>query len=71
MSDFAVPNAKPGVCAKCNGSKVYRWGGAVVNGVFKGKEGPCYSCGGTGEQTQKDIHRNVSYNKHKLSTISI
>jgi DnaJ-class molecular chaperone len=70
MSDFAVPNATPGRCAKCNGSGVYRWGGAVVNGVFKGKEGSCHSCGGTGRQTRTDIARNMAYNRHKLADMA-
>jgi DnaJ-class molecular chaperone len=71
MYDFAIPNAAPGKCAKCNGSGTYRWGGAVVNGKFTGKEGPCYSCKGTGEQTNNDISRNNAYNRHKLANISL
>lgn len=71
MTDFAVPNSKPGKCAKCNGSGKYRWGGAVVNGVWKGKEGDCYSCGGTGVQTRRDIGRNVAYNRHKMAEIAL
>jgi DnaJ-class molecular chaperone len=70
MYDFAIPNNEPGQCAKCSGSGVYRWGGGTVNGVFVGKEGPCHSCGGTGQQTQRDIKRNVAYNRHKLSSLS-
>ena len=66
MSDFAVPNSKPGVCAKCNGSGVFRFGGAVVNGVFTGNSGTCWSCRGTGKQTTQDIRRNVCYNNHKV-----
>jgi hypothetical protein len=69
MSDLAVPNANPGVCAKCDGSGVYRWGGAVVNGQWRGKQGPCHSCRGTGEQTGADIKRNVAYNRYKLAEI--
>jgi hypothetical protein len=67
--DFSVPNAAPGVCAKCNGSGVFKFGGAVVNGVFTGKTGTCYSCGGTGHQTKKDIGRNNAYNRYKLACI--
>lgn len=71
MYDFAVPNAKPGECAKCSGSGVYRWAGHMENGQWKGKEGPCHSCSGTGQQTISDIKRNVAYNRHKLSRISL
>lgn len=71
MSDFAVPNAKPGKCAKCSGTGKYRWGGALVNGAWRGHEGDCYSCRGTGKQAKSDIRRNVAYNRYKLSTISI
>jgi DnaJ-class molecular chaperone len=65
MTDFAVPNAKPGKCAKCRGTGVYRWGGGTVNGVFRGKEGPCHSCRGTGYQDHTQIKRNECYNRHK------
>lgn len=67
MYDLAVPNAKPGQCAKCNGSGVYCWG-IVVNGQ-PSKSGPCHSCGGTGQQTVRDIKRNEAYNRHKISTL--
>jgi DnaJ-class molecular chaperone len=70
MSDFAVPNAKPGKCEKCNGSGVYRWGGAVINGQFVGKSGPCHSCRGTGRQSRSDIGRNTAYNRFKLSDMA-
>ena len=69
MYDFAVPNAKPGVCEKCKGSGVYRWG-AVVNGKCA-HEGTCFSCKGTGKQTKRDIRRNVAYNRHKLVTLPL
>jgi DnaJ-class molecular chaperone len=71
MYDFAVPNDKPGECAKCRGSGVYRYAGHMENGVWKGKEGPCYSCRGSGRQETADIKRNVAYNRHKLSTIPL
>lgn len=66
MTDFAVPNAKPGKCAKCNGSGVYRWGGGTVNGKFNGHSGACHSCGGSGEQSHSDIARNKAFNRHQL-----
>jgi DnaJ-class molecular chaperone len=71
MYDFAVPNCQPGKCEKCSGSGLYRWGGAMVNGQWQGKEGPCHSCRGTGQQTRRDIARNMAYNRHKLSCISL
>jgi DnaJ-class molecular chaperone len=67
MSDFAAPNAAPGKCIKCSGTGTYRWGGAVVNGKFVGKEGACHSCRGTGIQTHRDIARNNAYNRFKLA----
>lgn len=67
MYDMAVPNAKPGDCAKCGGTGRYRWG-AVINGKSQ-HEGPCYSCGGTGQQQHRDIMRNRAYNRHKLSRV--
>lgn len=69
MYDMSVPNDKPGVCAKCSGSGVYRWG-AVVNGKAT-HVGQCNACRGTGQQTQQDIYRNRAYNRHKLMRIGI
>ena len=71
MYDLSVPNDKPGKCAKCSGTGVYRWAGAVVKGVWRGREGPCHSCHGTGRQSARDIRRNAAYNRHKLSTMGI
>lgn len=69
MYDFAVPNTKPGKCEKCSGSGTYRWG-ATVNGQPR-HSGPCHSCGGTGEQSVKDIRRNQAYNRHKIALIGV
>ncbi len=69
MYDMSMPNAKPGICAKCKGTGEYRWG-AVVNGK-PSKSGQCHSCRGTGKQTQHDIRRNVAYNRHKLATMGV
>lgn len=69
MTDLSVPNSTPGTCAKCSGSGTYRWAGRMENGVWKGKSGDCHSCRGTGEQTQRDIYRNVAYNRHKVISI--
>jgi DnaJ-class molecular chaperone len=68
MYDFAVPNSKPGDCAKCSGAGVYRWG-AIVNGRAT-HVGKCWSCKGTGKQSTSDIHRNIAYNRFKVSRIS-
>ncbi len=69
MTDFSVPNTKPGKCAKCNGSGKYRWAGHTENGVWKGKEGPCHSCRGTGQQDWTQIKRNECWNRHKVVTL--
>lgn len=68
MYDFAVPNEKPGTCVKCSGSGMYRWG-TIVNGRAS-RQGPCFSCKGTGKQEQRDIYRNVAYNRHKAARIA-
>ena len=70
MYDFAVPNSKPGTCAKCNGTGIYSWGANRNNGKTA-HSGTCWSCAGTGKQTKADIKRNVAYNRHKLATIDI
>ena len=69
MSDFSMPNAKPGKCCKCRGTGRYRWAGYMDNGVWKGKEGPCHSCRGTGHQDRVQIARNECWNRHKVVTI--
>jgi DnaJ-class molecular chaperone len=71
VTDFAVPNSTPGKCAKCSGSGVYRWAGAMVNGVWRGQEGPCHSCRGTGRQDEADMRRNEAFNRHQLSRITL
>jgi len=68
MYDMAVPNDKPGVCAKCKGSGVYSWG-ASVNGKMQ-HSGPCHSCRGTGKQSRRQIMRNQTYNRHKLNELA-
>ena len=67
MYDLSIPNAKPGRCEKCRGSGVYSWGG-TVNGVPV-KSGKCFSCQGTGKQTRRDMGRNHTYNRFKISQI--
>lgn len=69
MYDFSQPNAKPGECCKCHGTKIYRWG-TVENGVPK-HSGTCFSCRGTGYQDKKQIKTNHGYNYFKLRTIGV
>ncbi len=67
MYDLSIPNDRPGACAKCRGTGVYRWG-AVVNGQAS-KSGTCFSCQGTGKQSAKQIRRNRTYNRYKIAAI--
>ncbi len=69
MTDFAVANERPGDCAKCSGTGRYRWGGATVNGQWRGHEGDCHSCKGTGRQSAADIRRNRAYNRYKIQEL--
>lgn len=64
MYDLSQPNEKPGQCCKCRGTGVYQWGGSI-NGVPR-FSGPCFSCKGSGHQTQKQIKTNHGYNWHKV-----
>src|SRR3954447_13439839 len=41
-------------CFKCMGSGLFYMGGAVVNGTYTGKTGPCFACQGKGVQTDAD-----------------
>jgi DnaJ-class molecular chaperone len=68
MYDFAIPAEQPGQCPKCKGAGVYRWG-APINGR-PSKQGTCFSCRGTGKQDEKQIRRNVAYNRFKISQIA-
>lgn len=63
MTDFSMPNDKPGECCKCRGTGVYAWG-AFVNGKPT-NQGTCFSCRGTGCQDLRQIKRNECYNRHK------
>lgn len=45
----------------CDGSGIFRGGGVVENGVYKGYEGACYGCAGKGYQTRSDVIRNATY----------
>jgi len=68
MYNLAIVNAKPGRCEKCSGRGVYSWG-AVVNGK-PSKSGTCYSCRGTGQQTNRQRARNSAYNRHTVAQIA-
>lgn len=48
----------------CGGTGVFRGGGIVENGVYKGFSGPCFRCDGHGKQTPKDRRRNSTYDNH-------
>lgn len=64
--DLAEVNEAPGTCAKCKGTGEHRW---KWDGRKFLQSGPCYSCGGTGKQTEADIRRNDTYNRHKIIAI--
>jgi hypothetical protein len=68
MYDLAIANEAPGKCSKCNGSGEYTWGG-TTNGK-PAKTGTCFSCRGTGEQSNRQIARNNAYNRHKINLIA-
>ena len=67
MTDFAMPNDKPGVCCKCRGTGEYRWG-TFTNGKAS-NSGKCFSCRGTGKQDRRQIMRNETYNRFKVVSI--
>lgn len=48
-------------CWKCGGSGLFHFGGAIVNGKFTGKTGPCFECQGKGYVTPQDERRNRAY----------
>ena len=65
VSWFAVEVSGDRKCHKCNGSGLFYMGGAVVNGVYTGKTGPCFGCGGNGVENDADRVRNhVYYRDH-------
>lgn len=68
MYDLSQPNERPGVCCKCNGSGLYRWG-ACINGKMQ-HAGECYSCRGTGMQSFRQIKRNRAYNRRKIAELA-
>lgn len=63
MYDLAIVNSKVGECEKCRGSGVYNWG---PNGKHSGT---CFSCRGTGKQSNKQRARNSTYNRYKVARI--
>jgi hypothetical protein len=48
-------------CDGCRGDGIWYGAGIVENGVFKGKTGKCFRCGGKGHQTPADAKRNRFY----------
>lgn len=52
------------VCYQCDGSGIFYMGGPTVNGVYKGKSGPCFRCGGKGHNTVADEKRNTYYDRN-------
>lgn len=48
-------------CDGCPGDGVFRYAGCFENGVWKGKTGQCFRCGGKGTQTPADVKRNRYY----------
>ncbi len=67
MYDLSIPAEAPGTCPKCKGTGQYSWG-ATINGVPR-QTGTCFSCQGTGNQDNRQIKRNVAYNRFKISRI--
>ena len=53
-----------GECYQCGGTGLFHMGGATVNGVYKGKTGPCFRCEGKGHVTAADEKRNTYYDNH-------
>jgi hypothetical protein len=53
-------------CDKCNGTGVYRWGGAATPSTpnVPAHSGVCYACGGKGIQRHDDWVRNANYWNH-------
>lgn len=45
----------------CEGRGIFRGGGVVENGVYKGYEGVCFGCSGKGYQDRADMIRNRVY----------
>lgn len=54
VNQFTVTTADREQCWKCMGSGLFYMGGAVVNGRYTGKTGPCFACEGKGEQDNAD-----------------
>lgn len=48
-------------CDGCPGDGVFRYAGVFENGVWRGKTGQCFRCGGKGTQTPADEARNRYY----------
>lgn len=58
--DRMVPALTETPC-DCNGSGIHHGAGYVENGVFKGRTGVHFACGGKGWQDRADTIRNRTY----------
>lgn len=65
LTDVTLTVSGPETCWKCNGSGLYYMGGGMLNGKFTGKTGPCFGCGGTGQQVNEDRLRNHYYHHRR------
>ena len=63
---LTVETAGKEQCYKCAGSGLYYFGGMVLNGVYTGKTGPCFGCGGDGQQDDADRIRCHYYWHRKV-----
>jgi len=52
-------------CDGCPGDGIWYGRGAVVNGVFQGKTGTCFRCGGKGRQSPADVARCAAYDRNR------
>jgi hypothetical protein len=66
VTHFTVETEGLETCYKCVGSGLYYYGGPVVNGVYQGKTGVCYGCGGKGKQSDDDRKRCHYYWHRKV-----
>ena len=68
VTRFTIVTAGSEQCYKCMGSGLFYMGGAVVNGRYTGKTGPCFGCEGNGEQTDADRLRCHYYWHRKVES---
>ena len=61
VDSFDITTAGLEDCFKCNGSGLFYSGGMILNGVYTGRTGNCYACGGKGKCDDADRIRNHFY----------